>query len=228
MKLSLSFRRIITHLFRWNKGVYHFGTESQITMKISDKHKKNYNRNLQICFITSLVLNILVFYLFPQSRISEVRIPEFTVPKMVVIDIPRTIQRTRHKAPRPLLPSILVPVDEMEMLDEVEILFEKVDSLVLPNPPDGPLSVDELPYVPRQILEVLPERTNPELVGTIRLLLLIGRDGKMKDFKLLENTTHSDKLLENVIKAVRKSRWEQVSIAESAVEYWIQKTYNFN
>lgn len=84
-----------------------------------------------------------------------------------------------------------------------------------------------LPFVPRQILEVVPQ--NPEGVkGTIRLVLKIGTDGFVKEDKIIYNTTNNAACLMNTIEAAYKSRWEKISIEGKRIEYWVEKTYKFN
>lgn len=84
-----------------------------------------------------------------------------------------------------------------------------------------------LPFVPRQILEVVPQNVDGAK-GTIILILKIGTDGFVKEDKIIYNTTTNTDCLKNTIEAAHKSRWEQIKIEGKQIQYWIEKTYKFN
>ena len=84
-----------------------------------------------------------------------------------------------------------------------------------------------LPFVPRQILEVVPQNVEG-VKGTIILVLKIGTDGFVKEDKIIYNTTNNFECLKNTIDAAYKSRWEQIKIEGKQILYWIEKTYKFN
>jgi hypothetical protein len=84
-----------------------------------------------------------------------------------------------------------------------------------------------LPFVPRQILEVVPQNVEG-VKGTIILVLKIGTDGFVKEDKIIYNTTNNSECLKNTIEAAYKSRWEQIKIEGKQIQYWIEKTYKFN
>jgi hypothetical protein len=84
-----------------------------------------------------------------------------------------------------------------------------------------------LPFVPRQILEVVPQNVEG-VKGTIILVLKIGTDGFVKEDKIIYNTTNNSECLKNTIDAAYKSRWEQIKIEGKQIQYWIEKTYKFN
>jgi len=84
-----------------------------------------------------------------------------------------------------------------------------------------------LPFVPRQILEVLPLNVDEEK-GEILLLLKIGKDGSVKEHKVIINTLENTLGLKNVLEAAYKSRWEKLKMEGMQIEYWIEKKYRFN
>lgn len=83
-----------------------------------------------------------------------------------------------------------------------------------------------LPFTPRQILEVIPERES-SFSGTIKLSVRIGKDGLVKEHKVLTNTSNSPECLVRVLQAVYKSKWQSVKLEGKVVEYWTEKTYRF-
>ncbi|MCL6098635.1 MAG: hypothetical protein M1391_08675 [Bacteroidetes bacterium] len=84
-----------------------------------------------------------------------------------------------------------------------------------------------LPFVPRQILEVIPQNVEGAN-GEIVLLLKIGIDGIVKEHKIVMNTTGDNTVLKHVLDAAYKSRWEKIKMEGRQVEYWIEKTYRYN
>ena len=85
---------------------------------------------------------------------------------------------------------------------------------------------DNLPFLPRQILEVLPKREE-NVSGRITLSVRISTTGYFVDHRVVENTTNSQSCLNNVIEAAKKSRWEPILLGSQKVEYWVRKTYWF-
>jgi|GEM_PF-1956183 len=83
-----------------------------------------------------------------------------------------------------------------------------------------------LSFTPRQILEVIPEKRSG-FNGIIKLSVRIGKDGCVKNHKILQNTTGSDIGLSKVLEAVYKSRWQSIKVEGKMVEYWTEKTYKF-
>jgi len=148
------------------------------------------------------------------------------VPSIEVVHIPRTIQQG-DKRPRPRKPIIPVESDELEVLEYVEIEeMVQGDSSGLINL-SGPVFYTDLPFTPRQLLDVLPEKYEQQVSGLIILSLRIGIDGTVKELKVKKNTTTCDPCLQNVIKSARQSLWEPAIINNHKIEYWIDKSYYF-
>jgi hypothetical protein len=189
-------------------------------------NKETYTRNIEISFIGSLIIFILLFYFFPEFDQSKNVFPRYQVPSIEVVHIPVTTQQN-NKRPKPNKPIIPVEADELDVLDYVETEeliqndssgFEKIS---------GPVLYTELPFTPRQLLDVLPERNDQSVSGLIILSLRIGIDGSVKECKVKKNTTNCDPCLENVIQAAWQSIWEPALIKNHKVEYWIDKSYYF-
>jgi len=92
---------------------------------------------------------------------------------------------------------------------------------------DWGLGSRSLPFVPRQILEVLPQNVEGE-IGEILLLLKIGKDGYVKEHKVIINTIEDQLGLKNVLEAAYKSRWEKIKMEGTQIEYWVEKKYRFD
>jgi len=83
-----------------------------------------------------------------------------------------------------------------------------------------------LPFTPKQILEVIPERSE-NFKGIIKLSVRIGKDGLVKDHRILQNSSNNPECLTKVLLAVYKSKWQSVKLEGRVVEYWTEKTYRF-
>ncbi len=195
-------------------------------MNLKQKLRLKHKQKLETAFIFSLLICIAFFYFMP-VKIQERTIPEeYTAPVIKIINIPRTVQITLKRPPKPSLPVIPVAAEEDEILEEVKVNL-KVDPS-LQGIDDGiPDVITKLPYIPRQVVEVFPKKCEAVVFGTIVLALRIGKDGKVKDYKVKENTTKSDACLQSVIKAAKKSQWEPILLKNTRVEYWIDKKYVF-
>ncbi len=186
----------------------------------------NYVTRLQLSFIAVLLGLILLFRLFPKFKPAIRPLPQFTIQQIQFIEIPPTVQQGKAPPP-PLKPVIPVAGEEIEMLTEVPIeVNTSINSSIRPNS-ELPLAEEMLPYIPRQIVEVLPKVDDLKLKGTIILKLLIDKNGKIKKIRLISNSTQNPLAVKRVIQAVQKSRWEVVQFNQQSYEYWITKVYHF-
>ena len=189
--------------------------------------KSNYVKKLQLSFILVLIIFILLFRFFPKFKYLPQTLPVLKIENIKVVQIPRTIQK-RRAAPPPSKLSIPVASDEIDMLEEVPIKASREMTLPSSFNSDVPLNEDDLPYIPRQVIEALPRVDDLKIKGRVVLKLLIDKNGKVKNYKIISNTTGNPKTVKRVLEAVRKSRWEVVRLNENKVEYWITKVYRFN
>ncbi len=196
---------------------------------------KKYDLNIKLGLIISLLLLISLFIFSPQIVNKKKEIPYFPEPLITVLDIPQTNQLEESSPPRPETPtlsSLIEPLDEPEPLGD----FEIKESSKEPTNQTGlkQTSVNKkiyeatsFPFIPRQIVEVIPEKVG-DVEGEVKLKLLINRDGLVKSHNTLINTLKDQKQYKNVIDAVYKSKWQPISFDGEKVEYWIEKTYSFN
>ncbi|MBM4171616.1 MAG: hypothetical protein FJ214_07100 [Ignavibacteria bacterium] len=153
-----------------------------------------------------------------------------------VIEIPQTNFSKGAQPSNPLshqISNILKPIDDF-ILDDIDTknvsLFTDMPSstkLSSKSVSDGIIEASSLSFVPRQILEVLPEKVNGA-EGIIKLKLLIGINGSVIQHFVLSDLSSDKKCLENVIKVIYKSKWQPVFFDGEVVEYWLEKTYTFN
>ena len=197
--------------------------------------RKEYRFRFEISLISSLLLCILLFLFFPAIPPPPKHPPVYQSILITINDVTQNTVQANISGPKPPEPSILIP----NIIDDAEILpDEKIDSkeksdysgngsnnrLVSDN---AGINAAQLPFIPKQILEVLPSNTDGDLTGYIDLRLKIGTDGKVIEHKVIANTTGSNKYLQSVIVAAYKSRWEPVKIDNNKIDYWVEKTYTF-
>lgn len=206
-------------------------------MKLKED-KINYKRNFEAALILSLVIIIVIFELTPDIENKSERIPYFTEPIITIADIPNINQSSPNnlKPPLPEIPSLLIPIDEPEILSDI-IIKDNIQSLDksekgsksndLKGNSKGVYEASSFPFVPRQIVEVVPEKVDGS-EGAIKLKLLIGKDGFVLKHEVLSNTANNSKCLTFVINAVYKSRWQPIAFDGEKVDYWLEKTYVFN
>ncbi len=199
--------------------------------------KEDYRFQLEISIIISLSICIVLFLISPDSNKPALKPYEYQSLIFTINDLAPNTSQSKAAVPKPPEPSIYIP----DLLEEPAILPDAVypETETTGSPGDArsatgirgnsePVSPGQLPFIPKQILEVLPRNIDNDVSGYIQLKLKIGTDGKVIDYKLVANTTGSKEYLQNVIEAAFKSRWEPVKIKNSEVEYWIDKTYTFN
>ena len=197
--------------------------------------KNEYKINFKLSLIASLLFSILLFLFFPYIAPSSPQPKEYQSLLFTINDLaPNTNQDNIAKS-KPKEPKIFIPdiIDEPEILPDEKIFqITKNTNTVKSN---GDVSgkgtvhnVQQLPFVPRQILEVLPKNVDENVKGLIVMELKIGTDGKVIEHKITVNTTGSQKCLQSVITAAYESKWEPVKIKNNKIVYWVEKTYRFN
>ena len=114
------------------------------------KNIDNYKKNIEISFIISLVLQIILFFSFPIFE-KEYHTPVYYTPSIYIEQIPVTIQKESKPPPPPSKPFIPVADPEMELLDDIVVESEKI----FPNmSTDFGRMIDGIPLIsnPRQII----------------------------------------------------------------------------
>jgi hypothetical protein len=196
-------------------------------------NKIHYKRNFELSLVISLSILIFTFYFFPNIKFSKEKITEENFPVITINDIPQTVQDKEIKKASTVklaLPNIIIPDDmiDIEILQDVKAMENNnVDNpLILKNVKVGETIKNN--FVPKQILEVVPDKAGNSFIGVINLSLKIGKDGKVVRHKVISNTTNSAECLQKVISAAYSSKWEPMMIEGEKKEYWVEKTYKFN
>ncbi len=197
--------------------------------------KKEYRLHFEISLISSLLLCIFLFLFFPGISPPSNPSPVYQSFLITLNDLTQNTVQSKISNSKPPEPKIFIPdiVDEPEILPDEKIISSGKSensgngigssNISVKNGLDAP----ELPFVPKQILEVLPNSNNDDITGFIDIRLKIGTDGKVIEHKVIENTTGSKQYLQSVIAAAYKSRWEPIKINNNKIVYWVEKTYTF-
>ena len=188
-------------------------------------YKSTYKKNLEIGFSASLLLFCFMFYFIRGNYTIGYNPKNVELPVIVILDIPQTNQVLSK--PKPQQPIIASYFEEVEYLEDVTIKMDSTFQLAAVGHDIITMNSNDLPLQPRQILEVLPQKTAQDVNGVIKLSLLIDAKGHVKQNKILTNTTASPECLENVLFAAQKSRWQPIQYNGRKVEYWIEKSYIF-
>jgi len=199
--------------------------------------KKEYRINYKLSLIISLLFCILLFLFFPHISPPPPPPMEYQSLLFTINDIAPNTAQKNIKNPKPPVPKIFIPdvVDEPEILPDEEIVSQTKAEESGSGKNNSNISgsgtssdMPELPFVPRQILEVLPQNVDKNAKGFVELSLKIGTDGHVIEHKIIDNTTGSQNILRSVITAAYKSKWEPVKINNNKIVYWVEKTYRFN
>ena len=197
--------------------------------------RKEYRFRFEISLVSSLLLCILLFLFFPKISPPLMHPPVYQTIIFTINDGALNTVQADLSNPKPSEPKIVIDnvVDDPEILPDVKILSLQSDKSSGNGKSSGNslnssgINAPLLPFIPRQILEVLPSNIDGDFTGYIDLRLKIGTDGKVIEHKVIANTTGSNKYLQNVITAAYKSRWEPIKINNSKIDYWVEKTYTF-
>jgi hypothetical protein len=194
------------------------------------KEHKHYSRNVKLGLIFSELIVIATFYFFPDLN-SSYSINDITEPIILIEDVPITIQTKIPITAKPELPLVLISeeIEEMDILEDVTFKTGS-ESININDLAENSktASVSLISMLPRQVLEVLPEKSSSELDGQISLYLKINESGKVVEHKILLNSLECDDCLKKVLSAAYQSRWEPAISNGRQIEYWVEKSYSFN
>ncbi len=194
------------------------------------RYHKGYSVHFKISLIISEIIFILLFLFtpsLPSKKNRMISLDEISTAEI----IPPTIIKHNPISLKPALPEIKIAnvIIEDFFLEDVNLYKNENHSPVANlenniNNKTNPL----LNSIPRQILEVLPQQIDGEFHGSITLKLKINENGKVDDYKILTSDINCNKCINKVLEAAYESIWEPALIKGKTIEYWIEKTYNFN
>ena len=191
--------------------------------------KQLFRKNIEKSLLIVLTILIIIFQLSKRWDISgnPIEIPDVVI-YLIVEDIPITKQGV--KKPRPLLPTVPIPVEEPTVPEDLTIESTDIDfNMQLPDMPAGDGFFSIAP--PRPIADVFPEYPDSEqkkgVKGEIVLSLLVDETGKVKNVQVVKNSTNSKVCEQSALRAAYQMRFMPAKKNKKHVAVWVRKTYKF-
>ena len=194
------------------------------------KNLKNlFRKNIEKSLLIVLAFFIIIFQLSKRWDIagSPIEIPDVVI-YLNIKDVPITKQGV--KKPRPLLPTVPIPVEDPAVPEDLTIETTDVDfDLQLPPMPegDGFFSIAQ----PRPIADVFPEYPESEqkkgVKGEVELSLLVDETGIVKNVQVVKNTTNSKVCEQSAIRAAYQMKFMPAKKNKKYVAVWVRKNYKF-
>ena len=191
-------------------------------------HRLHYERNLLIAIIVSEMLCIAAFLFSPKSS-SAGYIFNHTEPIILINSIQPTTQLPIVERIKPTAPAIVI----VDITEEADILSDVTITLTSSEEYDtsediAKLETGNLSTAPRLTFEVLPDKRDDKISGSLNLFLKIDTDGKVISHQVLYNSIECEKCLDKIISAAYRSKWQPAIENGIEVNYWVEKSYVFN
>jgi len=193
-------------------------------------HRLHYERNLLIAIIVSEMLCIAAFLFSPKSS-SAGYIFNHSEPIILINSIQPTTQLPIVERIKPTDPAIVIVdiTEEPELLDDVTITLTSSKEYDSDMSEDiAKLETGNLSTAPRLTFEVLPDKRDYNISGSLNLFLKIDTDGIVISHKVLYNSIECEKCLDKIISAAYRSKWQPAIENGIEVNYWVEKSYVFN
>ena len=206
--------------------------QTSVASKLTADLKRRYKRTLELSFVLSLSLLIVLFYSFKRFNTSAILDISYE-PPTTVLDIPITkIEKTR---PRPNLPKIPVEAEEDELLDDVTITdtdFDFTQSLgEAPVAPESELdihefwAVSEQPQLIKKSIPVYPDLAiKAGIEGQVVTKILIDEQGNAARVEILKSIPMLD---EAAVTAARKCQFKPGKQRDRYVKVWMSVPFEF-
>ena len=206
--------------------------EQAAVLRYEDPLKSEYARILEWAFIVALVILLTVFFAWQKFR-TGFMLPEVdTKWKVKVLDIPRTVQL--KQPPRPAIPSVPVPEEDMDLVEDVTLSYNNIDfkKLTESTPPPSE-EIEEVPFIkvavkPKIIKEVAP--IYPPLArkagveGLVVVKVLIDTKGNAEKVEILKSIP----MLDNAaIAAAKQFKFSPGRQRDRYVKVWMSIPFKF-
>ena len=192
-----------------------------------------YQKRLEISVFFSLFLFIFLFYTFPVLNPAPADLQKVDI-TMEIVKIPQ-VERPKPP-PRPKLPAIPVEAKEDDMLDEVEIDFNKLQDEWLTHEPIAPIpedttdtyefvNVSEKPKLIKAVAPVYPElAVKAGITGKVVVKVLIDKKGDVEKAEILKSC---DMLDEAALAAAWQLKFKPGKQRDKFVKVWMSVPFQF-
>jgi len=185
--------------------------------------RRTMQRDLEACLVMALLLVIGLFIFFPRFSQPIHEIPPQPYFVLTVESIPATRQ---HQKPPPLRPAVPIEAEEDLILDDIEVEMLEFNEYN-PTPPAPEFYMGSGKGVsigPKLIKQVFPVFTEKEkkkrLRGRIDLSVLVDVRGRVKDVKVINNTTNNAEIENAAVDAAYKCLYISARLGNIPVEAW--------
>ena len=206
--------------------------EQAAVLGYEDPLKSEYARILEWAFIVALVILLTVFFAWQEFRTGFMLPKVDTNWKVEVLDIPRTVQL--KQPPRPAIPSVPVPEEDMDLVEDVTLSFNNIDFKELTESTPPPTEeIEEVPFIkvavkPKILKKVAP--IYPPLArkagveGLVVVKVLIDTKGNVEKVEILKSIP----MLNNAaIAAVKQFKFSPGRQRDRYVKVWMSIPFKF-
>ncbi len=188
---------------------------------------------LEKALILTLFLILLLFHTIPKKFELKWHKQSSIDISFKIQDVPATRQLVKRGKPAPKKPTIPLPVEDPSFpedatIEETNIRWNTGDAQ-FGNAGITTGKNDTIP--PRPLLQVMPEYSKQlrkqNIRGSVRLLLRVGKNGKVQDVVVAENNTGSELCERVAIKAAFQSRYIPANSKNKSIEMWTTCIYTF-
>jgi len=188
---------------------------------------------LERALILTLFLLLIFFHALPkrfeskQQKVSSIDL------SFRIQDVPSTKQLVKRGRLAPKKPTIPVPAEDPSFPEDATIEETNIEwdigNALFGNAGITTGKNDTIP--PRPLVQVMPEYPNQlrkqKIRGNVRLLVKVGKNGKVKDVVVAENSTGSELCKKIAIKAAYQSRYIPANSRNKSIEMWTTCIYSF-
>lgn len=188
---------------------------------------------LEKALLLTLFLLLVLFHSVPKRFELKPRKLSALDLRFEIQDVPSTKQLVRRGKPAPKKPTIPLPVEDPSFPEDATIEETNIQ-WNLGDVPFGNAGIttgenDTIP--PRPLVQVMPEYPNElrkqKIRGTVRLLVRVGKNGKVQDVVVAENSTGNELCKKIAIRAAYQSRYIPANTRNKSIEMWTTCIYSF-
>jgi protein TonB len=202
--------------------------------KPSNDLRLKYKRVLEISFIITLILMCCLFFSFKNHKSNASLLTTVDNISFITVDIPKTIQK--EPRPRPLRPTIPLPVEVEEPFDYVTINYENINLAEIfseSSPPEQTeeeefpfYAVSEKPYIIKRVQPIYPALARQAgIEGEVVITVLIDTKGNVEKIKILKSVPMLD---EAAVAAAKQLKFKPGKQRDKFVKVWMSIPFRFN
>lgn len=202
--------------------------------KPSNELRLKYKRVLEISFIITLIIMCCLFFSFKNHKSNASLLTTVDNIPLIIFDIPKTKQPEIR--PRPLRPTIPIPVEEEEPFEYVTLNYENINLAEIFSESSHPeqteeeelpfYAVSEKPYIIKRVQPIYPALARKAgIEGEVVTTVLIDKKGNVEKVKILKSVPMLD---EAAVAAVKQFKFQPGKQRDKFVKVWMSIPFRFN